>query len=68
MKMALIGFGVSIAMVGVYMALTWSNDGDFQWLPIVGVPVFGALSGLIVGRAKWNLSESSFRRTQSARH
>jgi hypothetical protein len=59
---------MSVAIVGAYVAATWSTDKTFPWALLVGFPSAGVFSGLIVAAAKWHLSESSFRKMASSRH
>lgn len=41
--------------------LTLVGGGEFLLSTVLGIPLLGLISGLIVGRAYWGISESSFR-------
>lgn len=62
LKVTAIAFlGASVVSL-VYCGITLAGRLDFLLSTALVIPVVGTLSGLIVGRTKWELSESSFKK------
>ena len=52
----------ALAVCLIYGAFTLARSHDFQFATGITITIVGALSGLIIGKTKWNLSESSFKK------
>jgi len=64
-KMVGIVFSICLIATGIYLATTWESGQQFPWPALLGIPILGTLSGLIVASATWSASEESFKRTRA---
>ena len=62
LKMTAIVFLGAAAVSLLYCGLALASGRDFHLSTALILPVLGALSGLITGRAYWGLSEDNFNR------
>ena len=62
MKVLGVTLGICLLIAAVYGMTHWNEDREFPWSKVLGILIFGGLSGLITAIAKWCTNEDSFKR------